>query len=114
MATPLKKDPRKRVVKSTEKAKAGVELSETTTKVMGDRNNFIAVSDQGIYIKGRVSFINDGTNIRRGGLFVQMPDFTRMIPSTIVTLNPVQIPVPPISGISDIQRDLAFFLALMV
>lgn len=114
MPTPLKKDPRRRVIKSTEKAKAGVELSETTTKMMGDRNNFIAVSDQGIYIKGKVSFINDGTNIRRGGLFVQMPDFTRMIPSNIVTLNPVQIPNPPISGVTDVQRDLAFFLALMI
>jgi hypothetical protein len=111
---PIKKDPRKRVMKATDKAKAGLEVSETTMKMMGDKNNFIAVDDKGIYIKGKVSFINDGTNIRRGGLFVQMPDFTRMIPSTIVTLNPVQIPVPPISGISDIQKDLAFFLALMI
>lgn len=114
MATQLKKDPRKRVFKASDKAEAGIELSDTTVKVMGNRDTFIAIDEKGVYIKGKVSFVNDGTNIRRGGLFVQMPDFTRMIPSNIITLNPVQIPVPPISGVTDIQKDLAFLLALMV
>lgn len=110
----VKRDPRKRVIRVSNNAKAGVELSESTAKLMGDENNFIAVDSDGIYLKGNLSFITDGTGIRRGGLFVQMPDMLRMIPSTIVTPIPPQIPIPPISQIASITKDLAFFLALLV
>jgi hypothetical protein len=109
----IKKDPRRRVFRTRKDAKAGLELTDSSAKLMGDNKNFIVVTEQGIFIKGKLSLITDGTGIRRGGLFVQMPDFTRMIPSNIITLNPAQIPSPPISGLQDIQRDLAFFLSFM-
>ena len=114
MATPLKKDPRRRVFRTHKDAKAGLELSDESAKLMGNDQVFIAVDKQGIFLKGKLSIITDGTGIRRGGLFVQMPDMSRMIPSTIVTPNPVQIPIPPVSGLQNIQKDLAFFLALLI
>lgn len=110
----MKKDPRRRVFKSSKDAVAGIELTDTSAKLIGDSNNFVAVNHEGIYLKGNISMITDGTGIRRGALFVQMPDMLRMIPSTIITPNPVQIPVPPVTGLINLAKDLAFFLSLLV
>ena len=113
MAVNPKNDPRQRVIKASKDSDASLVLSKKSAKLVGDSRHFIAVDDRGITIKGPISLITDGTGIRRGGLFVQMPDMIRMIPSTIVTPLPSQIPVPPIHGLINIKTDCAFFLSLL-
>ena len=114
MAISPKNDPRRRVFKASKNAEAAITLTDKSVQLVGNKDNFIAVDDTGIYLRGAISFISGGFGVRKGGLFVQLPDFTRMIPSTILTPLPQQIPLPPLQGLNDIRRDLGFFLALMV
>lgn len=114
MAVSPKNDPRQRVIKASKDADASLVLSEKSAKLVGNSKNFIAVDDRGITLRGPISIVADGTGVRRGGLFIQMPDMIRMIPSTIVTPLPSQIPVPPIHGLINIKSDCAFFLSLLL
>jgi hypothetical protein len=114
MPASIKKDPRRRVIRSSKNANASLVLSDNSAKLVGDSRHFIAVDERGVTIKGPISLVTDGTGIRRGALFVQMPDMIRMIPSTIVTPLPSQIPIPPIHGLINLKMDTALFLSLLV
>jgi hypothetical protein len=103
-----------RVYKSSQSAKAGIELTEETVAVAGDSRHFIVVDGRGTTIKGPISLITDAMGTRRGGLFVGLNDFMHMIPSTLVTPIPAQVPIPPIQGLVGIAKDVAFFLAMLV
>jgi hypothetical protein len=103
-----------RVYKATQSSKAGIELTESATAVVGDSRHFVVVDNRGTTIKGPISLISDAMGIRKGGLFVGLNDFMHMIPSTLVTPVPAQIPMPPIQGLVGIAKDVAFFVALLV
>ncbi len=103
-----------KVWKATRDSSAGIVVSETGVTAIGNENNIINVNEQGITIMGNISLVTDARNIRRGGLFIGINDFMDMIPSTILTPLPKQIPSPPITGLLDIERDVAFFTALLV
>lgn len=106
--------PTTRVWKASRTATAGIILNEDSTLIIGSEDNLLAVDDSGITIAGPISLVAEAHNIRRGGLFVGLNDFTDMIPSTIVTPLPKQIPLPPIQGLVGIGKDVAFFTALLV
>jgi hypothetical protein len=103
-----------RVYKASTAGKASVEIGEASVAVAGDSRHFIVVDDRGTSIKGPISIISDAMGTRRGGLFVGINDFLHMIPSTLVSPIPNQIPVPPIQGMTAITKDVAFFLAMLV
>lgn len=106
--------PTSRVWKATRTAPAGMVITETSALMIGNENNLIAVDETGVTISGPISLVAEAHNIRRGGLFIGLNDFTDMIPSTIVTPLPKQIPFPPIQGVIGIAKDVAFFTALLV
>jgi hypothetical protein len=73
---------------------------------MASNKNYIAVDENGIAIGGRgISLNTSSESVRRGGLFVNMNDFVRMIPGTIVTPIPPQIPFPPL-GLINVVRGI--------
>lgn len=109
MATPTT-----RVWKASRTATSGVILNEDSTVILGNKDNLIALDKNGVTISGPISLVAEAHNIRRGGLFVGLNDFTDMIPSTIVTPLPKQIPLPPIQGLINIAQDVAFFTSLLV
>jgi len=108
-----KKDPRRRILRASKDATASLDLSNSFAKLVGNEHNFVAVGPDGIYLKGNISIITDGLGTRKGGLFVGTPDLLRMIPSTIVTPIPPHLPIPPVTLVGSIVKDLAFFLALL-
>jgi hypothetical protein len=57
---------------------------------------FIAVDNAGITFRGNTSFMSTGEGQRTDGLFINTPAMLRMIPSTIVTLIPAVLPIPPL------------------
>lgn len=92
----------------------GVMATPEEAFLVGDQGNFVVASKTGVSIMGKsVTLGTTGENIRQGGLFVGMNDFVRMIPSTIVTPIPPQIPFPPLGMISTVLSDLPFFIAMM-
>lgn len=103
-----------RVWKASRQSVASIELSENSSAIFGDRNHFVLTNKKGTFVKGPISFIAAGNEIRTGGLFVYNNDFVRMIPSTLITPFPQVLPVPPMFEIPNIQKDLAFFLSLLV
>lgn len=106
--------PTTRVWKASRTATAGIVINENSALMIGNENNLVAVDDAGVTIAGPISLVAEAHNIRRGGLFVGLNDFTDMIPSTIITPLPKQIPLPPIQGLVGVARDVAFFTALLI
>lgn len=103
-----------RVWKASRKSVSGIELTEDSAAIFGDKSNFILTNPKGIFMKGPISFIAGGEEIRTGGLFVYGNDFLRMIPSTIITPFPSILPIPPAFEVPNIEKDVAFFVSLMV
>lgn len=95
-------------------ATAGVQVTPTAAHLVGSKYNFVAASNTGISLMGKsITFGTTAENIRMGGLFIQMNDFVRMIPSTFTTPIPPQIPFPPLGMVTQILGDLPFFMAMM-
>lgn len=93
---------------------AGVQVSETSAVLVGNKYNFVAAHENGVAISGNsIAFNTTSENIRKGGLFVEMNDFVKMVPTTIVTPMPEQIPYPPFGMVSGIIKDLPFFIAMV-
>ena len=89
-------------------------VSPEAAYLIGSKYNFLAAHKDGVSVVGRsISFGTTGENIRQGGIFVGMNDFMKMIPSTIVTPIPSQIPFPPIGMIASVAQDLPFFMAMV-
>lgn len=103
-----------RVFRTGKQGKGAVFLEDEAVTIAGDSRHFITVDNRGVTIKGPVSFISDSLGRRTAGLFVGINDFLEMIPQTIITPIPSKIPFPPAFAISNIAKDLAFFLSLLV
>ncbi len=94
-------------------SKAQFNVYHDKVVMMGDDNHFIQVNQRGTTIKGPVSIVAGTESIRTGGIFAQLPNMVKMIPSTAYTPIPDQIPVPPIHIAIDMAADVAFFMALL-
>lgn len=102
-----------RIWKVSKRSTAGVMITERSASLIGNKNNFVAADETGVSIIG--SSINFGVlseNQRHGGFFVKMNDFVQMIPTTLVTPVPNQIPFPPLGLINSVMKDMPFFMAM--
>lgn len=103
-----------KVWRASKTATAGFMTGENFAVMAGTKTNFVVASDTGVGISGKsISFMTTSENIRHGGLFILTNDFLRMIPQTLVTPMPSQVPYPPIGLVSNVVKDLPFFLALL-
>ena len=104
-----------RIWRASPEAVAGVCITPTEALLIGNKNNFYAANDIGVLMQGNSIVLNClSENIRNGGLFVKMNDFTQMIPQTLVTPVPNQIPFPPIAFSLKTVKDLPIFIAALV
>lgn len=101
-----------KIWKATTDSAAGFMITPDTAVMAGSPKNFIAVNESSTYISGPISLVTSGEQIRQGGLFIHMNDFVRMIPSTIVTPIPPQIPFPPVQLFASIAKQMPFVLAM--
>lgn len=111
---PGRSDRRVKVWRVSKESKAAIEISENSALLAGSRSNFVAAHQAGVTIMGKsINFAVPSENQRHGGLFIRMNDFLQMIPTTIVTPVPNQIPYPPFALASSMMQDLPFFLAML-
>jgi hypothetical protein len=103
-----------KVFRASKTARASLFLDESSAVLVGDDRHFVVADDRGVTIKGPISFVTDSMSVRRGALFVGLNDFLEMIPSTIITPIPKQIPFPPVFMLMNIAKDVAFFTAMLV
>ena len=101
-----------KVWRSSRTSKAAMTISEDQGAIVSG-DNIVAVNKNGITLSGPISITADAMNIRKGALFVGLNDFMSMIPSTLITPFPQQIPMPPIGGIINLTRDVVFFMSLL-
>lgn len=102
-----------RVWKVSKRSSAGVMLTERSASLIGNKSNFVAADNTGVSIIGNsINFGVLSENQRHGGFFVKMNDFVQMVPTTIVTPTPNQIPFPPTGLISSVAKDMPFFTAM--
>lgn len=101
-----------KIWKATDEAKAGIMVTPDTVKMIAGPDKFIAIDSNGISINGPLSINSSSEQIRQGGLFVQMPDLIRMIPPTIVTPIPSQVPIPPLAFIAGIALMIPLLIVL--
>lgn len=110
----MSSDRRVKVWRVSKESTAGMEVSENTAVMAGSRSNFVAAHQSGITIVGKsINFGVSSENQRHGGMFVKMNDFTQMIPTTLTTPMPGQIPWPPFGLASSLLKDLPFFLGML-
>jgi hypothetical protein len=108
-------EPNTKILRASPKARASIMLKENSISLVGaGGKNLMVLDDRGTTIKGSMSLIAGGPSIRQGGLFVNMPDFLSMIPTTIVTPVPIRVPLPPFEGLASLAKDVAFFTAGLV
>jgi len=103
-----------KIWKASRESDAGFMITPETAIMAGSKSAFIAIDKKGTHISGPVSFITTGENIRTAGLFVGMNDFVKMVPSTIVTPIPSQLPIPPIGMFTSVALSLPFLMAFLV
>jgi hypothetical protein len=104
-----------KVWKMTKNSPAGVMVTEDSAFLVGNKVNFVHASDIGVNISGRsISFQTGSENIRQGGLYINLPDPIKLIPQTLVTPAPTTIPFPPIAMVTNVVKDLPFFLAMLI
>lgn len=104
-----------KIWKSTMESDAGMMVTPDTAYVIGNKNNFVGVSNTGVAVNANGFSLNClSENQRTGGMFIKMNDFMRMIPQTIVTPIPSQIPFPPIALPLEMLKGLPFFLAMLI
>ncbi len=93
---------------------AGMMVTEKAAFLIGNRSNFVVANDIGTLISGKSITLNTTSEqIRVGGFFVKMNDLTQMIPSTLVTPMPNQVPFPPLGLALGILKDIPFFLGMI-
>jgi hypothetical protein len=93
---------------------AGFMVTPKEAYLIGNKQNFVVADETGVALNGSISFNTLSEQTRRGGLFIGMNDFALMIPSTLLTVRPQQIPFPPIAFPISIGRDLPVLLAALV
>ena len=103
----------KKVLRASLTAKAGLAAFENVAFLHGNKDNFIAVNDKGVFISGKVSIIESSDQVRRGALFIEQPDFVNILPSTIMTPIPQRKISPPLIGLQGLVEDTAYFAALL-
>lgn len=102
-----------KIWRATKDSAAGFMVTPNSAVMAGSKDAFIAATKNGIALSGPISLIATGEQIRQGGLFVKMNDFVKMIPSTIVTPIPDQIPFPPVALMTSVAKSLPFIIAMM-
>lgn len=103
-----------KVWKAIPESEVGFMVTPESAVMVGSRTNFFVSSKGGNVISGPISFLTTSERKRTAGLFVELPDFVKMIPGTIVTPGAAvqQIPFPPIQFYAVIAKSMPFMAAL--
>lgn len=109
----MAKESTPRIFRASNSAESGLIVTEHLTSMVGDKRHSIIVDNRGVTLKGPLSLMTTSENIRRAGFWIGGNDFLRMIPSTLVTPQPMNWPMPPIHGLVALSKDLAFFASLL-
>ena len=95
-------------------SKAGIIVTPEQVVIVGNKDNFFAVSQSGTTIAGETIHKQTmGENERQGGLFTHVNDFSQMIPTTLVTPAPQLVPFPPLAIVTTVLKTLPVFLAAL-
>lgn len=96
---------------ATRDSRAGVMVTENEACMVAEGNNYVSVSKNGIALSGKgISFQTVSENQTHGGVFIKMNDIVQMIPTTLVTPMPAQVPFPPLAFASEIVEDMPTFM----
>ena len=102
-----------KVWKALPEAPSGVQVTEEYSALVGNKEHFVLSDNRGNYLHGPTTIIADAANRRVGGLWTEGNDFMAMLPSTITTPGPRQLPFPPMFIFSQLASDLAYFMAFL-
>lgn len=91
---------------------AYVRLEDNAVVIGNGPKNFIAIDDNGLTLRGNMSFGCMGEGQRTGGFFINTNEFIRMIPTTIITPIPPLIPIPPFGFAKTIIKAVQAVVAL--
>lgn len=103
-----------KIWKATKHAPAGLMVDQKFSMLIGNQKNFVVAHNAGVTLMGNsITMGTASENIRKGGFFVEMNDFVKMVPTTLVTPMPQQVPFPPLAIVSSVMKDMPFFLAMI-
>lgn len=94
-------------------AGAHIRMEESAAFIASGKKNFLAVDQNGLSLRGNLSFISMGEGQRTGGLFIYMNEFIRQIPTTILTPFPPLLPIPPLGFVKNITGSVTTMLSFV-
>ncbi len=103
-----------KIWKASLESPAQLAVTSESSTMVGGENRYIKVNKNGTTIYGPVSIVAGTESIKTGGMFVSLPNLVKMIPSTMVSPIPDQIPSPPLNVAFDLVEDVSFFALLLV
>ena len=106
-----KNPPHTRIIRSSPRSSAGLQVGDDKAALIGDRRHFVIVDGQGITLRGPIRVVAMSNDVRKAGLWVGLGEFVEMIPSTIVTPHPAVIPMPPVFLATAAADAAAYFKA---
>jgi hypothetical protein len=107
--------PKKRVkVWSLPDSETSIRMDSDAVFIKANTKTFIAVDQNGITLRGNMSNASMGPGQRTGGFWIQMPEFSNMIPKTLVTPIPQMIPMPPIKPILGIIQGVTIGMSFLM
>lgn len=99
---------------ATQSSQSGFMVMENKALMVGNRSNFIACTKNGTVVSGQSLVFNVlAEDERHGGLFVKIPDLVQMIPTTLPTPMPQQVPFPPLAFVTTILKDMGFMYSML-
>ena len=104
---------RAKIFKMSLNSSAQVTVTNNSAFLVGSEKHFVKVNDKGTTIYGPLSIVAGTDSIKTGGMFTQLPNLIKMIPSTMVTPIPDQIPSPPLNVAYNLAEDVSYFALLL-
>lgn len=103
----------RKTMKSAPYATAGIELGDDFVSIVAGKKSIIQVSEDGIHLVGPRHEMLLPEDRRVSGLWNEMPIWTQMLPSTIVSPLPSAIPLPPIKGIQKVVKAVTTMMGML-
>lgn len=106
-----------KTLKTSQDAVAGVQVgskhASMTVRTGNGETNGIYVDDTGVYIRGKMSIMTMPDQIRMGAFWRQNTAIMQMLPSTTAFPIPNYVADPPLQGLADMARAVAWAMAFL-
>lgn len=102
-----------RTFKVSPDAAAGMVMSDSVARLMGNRDNYLMADNRGMTLAGPLSIVNMLSQVRTAALWTFNDNFKLSLPSTLATPTPVLRIDPPLKQMRALVKDATVMIGLI-